>query len=85
MPTPLGWSSAAVSIRSSRHCRVRTHSSISAMFSHDPCFGVWWTSSFSAIRQASLGLKGLVEAVAIVWVFRWSITSTCTGAYGRMS
>jgi len=32
-----------------------TLSSSSAMFSHDPCFGVWWISSRSASRLASAG------------------------------
>ena len=48
-------STSADSSCRSRHCRASTDNSISAMFSHDPCFGVWWTSSFSAIRLARSG------------------------------
>ncbi len=47
--------SSLVSIRRSGHCRASTDSSISAMFSQLPCFGVWWTSSRSAIRRACSG------------------------------
>ncbi len=43
------------SIRLSKHCRPSTESSISAMFSHEPCTGVWWISSLSAIRRARSG------------------------------
>lgn len=32
-------------MRRPRHCLVRQDSSISAMFSQDPCFGVWWISN----------------------------------------
>src|SRR4029079_9015815 len=35
--------------------RSRALSSISAMFSQEPCLGVWWISSRSARRVASAG------------------------------
>ncbi len=56
LPAPISRrSTSADLIRRSRHCRASTDSSISAMFSQLPCFGVWWISSFSAIRRACSG------------------------------
>src|SRR5829696_5161946 len=36
-------------------CRARTDSSISAMFSQEPCFGVWWISRRWARANAWAG------------------------------
>src|SRR5581483_7670967 len=41
--------------RRSRHWRLSTLSSISAMSSQLPCLGVWWIASLSASRLASAG------------------------------
>ena len=58
-------STSADSIRRSRHCRANTDNSISAMFSHHPCFGVWWTSSFSAIRLARSGRNHYSQEISV--------------------
>src|SRR3954469_11151186 len=52
-------SSVALSPTRSGRSRPRALSLISAMFSQEPCLGVWWISSRSAMRLASpLGLLG---------------------------
>src|SRR5215210_731888 len=46
-------------MRLERHCRESTENSISTWFSHEPCLGVWWNSSFSTMRRASPGSNAL--------------------------
>ncbi len=42
---PSWWLSASMSgILRERHCRESAEGSASAMLSHDPCLGLWWTS-----------------------------------------
>ncbi len=73
----VAWSSS----RRSRHCRWRVPSSISAMFSQLPCFGVWWISSRSANRLVSAGGKASYSETG-VWMLRLSMTSTMRSACG---
>src|SRR2546425_5393396 len=48
-------SSAREPMRRSKHCRMSTENSISAMFNQLPCLGVECRSSFSIRRRASAG------------------------------
>ena len=72
---------AMLAILRPRHCRLRTPISNSAMFSHEPCFGVWWISKRSHKRLAILGSKAVYNAAG-EWVFKLSMTKTIFSASG---
>ena len=71
---PICWASVSTrAIRRARHWRPSAPSSISAMFSHDPCLGVWWISSLPAMRLASSGANASYSEAAEcvpLWVVR---------------
>jgi hypothetical protein len=75
------WRVSKSGTRLSRHWRLRTLNSISAMFSHEPCLGVWWISSFSERRLAFSGSKASYSEAG-EWVLRLSITNTIRSACG---
>src|SRR5829696_4805246 len=52
-------------MRRSRHWRASTESSISAMFSQEPCFGVWWISSLEAARIGGYQIR----QTEVEWLF----------------